>query len=97
MKCYRTPIKAEVTKYELNLSLEDGFELYSEVITHNNVEHENLIKVEHNGQLMCPYITTRRGKTFIAVNDYIIVEEDGSKVVCGADKVHIRYAPIEND
>ena len=94
MKCIRTPIQAEVTKYDQDSSMEDGFELYSEVITKNNVDCKNLIQIERGGQIMCPYITTRRGRTFIKEGDYIVVEEDGTKLVCGGDKVFSRYREI---
>lgn len=94
MKCVRTPIQAEVTKYEHDSSMEDGFELYAEVITRNDVDRNNLIQVERDGQLACPYIITRRGRTFIKEGDYIVVEEDGTKLVCGGDKVFSRYQKI---
>lgn len=95
MKYYRTPIKADITKYEAGKHLEDGHELYSLVVTHNNVECNNLVQETINGQVMCPYILTRRGKTFINQNDYIVIEEDGTKLACGEDKVNKRYALIE--
>ena len=95
MKCVRKPIKVDVIKYEQYSSLEDGFELYSEVITKNYVDCTNLIQVERGGMIVCPYITTRRGRTFIKEGDYIIFEEDGSKLVCGEDKVFSRYEKID--
>ncbi len=95
MKCRRTPIEAEVIKYDLDSKLEDGFEFFTDVIIKDNVNHENLIQVERSGMIVCPYILTRRGKTFIKQGDYIIIEEDGTKVVCGEDKVFSRYEKIE--
>ena len=95
MRYIRTPIKADIEKYEIGKGLEDGFEFYSNVITHNFVDYEKLIQVDVNGQTQCPYILTRRGKTFIKENDYIVTEEDGTKLVCGGDKVHSRYTLIE--
>lgn len=95
MKCVRTPIKADVIKYEQHASMEDGFELYSDVITKNNVDCANLIQVNKEGVIVCPYITNRRGRTFIKEGDYIIIEEDGTKHVCGQDKVFSRYAKLE--
>lgn len=95
MDYIRTPIKANVVKYEPGKGLEDGFELYAQVITHNFVESQNLVLKEVEGQTMCPYITTRRGKTFINKNDYIVVEEDGTKLVCGEDKIFSRYQKVE--
>ena len=32
MKCTRIPMEAEVTKYELGKGLEDGFELFSDIL-----------------------------------------------------------------
>ena len=95
MKCIRKPLQVEVFKYVHNAYLEDEFELFSEVITKNNVDCNNLIQVERDGQLVCPYISTRRGRTFIKENDYIVIEEDGTKLVCGGDKVESRYEKIE--
>ncbi len=95
MKYIRTPLKADVIKYEPDKGIEDGLELFSDVITKNNVDCNNLVQIEKDGQLVCPYIYTRRGRTFIKENDYIIIEEDGTKLVCGGDKVDKRYALIE--
>lgn len=95
MRYIRTPIKADIEKYELGKGIEDGFELFSDVVTRNFVECDSLIQVEIQGQLKCPYIVTRRGKTFIKYDDYVVTEEDGTKLVCGGDKVHSRYTLIE--
>lgn len=95
MKCRRTPIEVEVVKYDLETKLEDGFEFFTDVIIKDNVNHDKLIQVERAGMIVCPYILTRRGKTFIKQGDYIIIEEDGTKVVCGEDKVFSRYEKIE--
>lgn len=94
MRCVRTPIEADVNKYELGAGYEDGFELYADVITKDNVNIENLVQVDHEGMLSCPYILTRRGKTFIKEGDYIIVSDDGTKSVCGEDKIFKRYKQI---
>ena len=91
----RKPIRAEVMPYTLESGLEDGFELLVDVVTKQWVSTEGLIKTERNGTIMCPYIWTRRGKTFIAENDYIVIEEDGTKLVCGGDKVLNRYEKVE--
>ncbi len=95
MKCVRTPMKVDVVKYEQYSSLEDGFELYSDVITKNNVDSRDLVQVERGGMIVCPYITNRRGRTFIKEGDYIVFEEDGTKLVCGEDKVFSRYAELD--
>ena len=97
MRCIRTPIEADVVKYDPYASLEDGYELYAEVITKNNVDLANLVQVERGGQIVCPYIVTRRGRTFIKEGDYIVTEEDGTKLVCGGDKVFSRYTRISEE
>lgn len=48
-----------------------------------------------DGFFVCPYITHRRGRTFIHEKDYIIIDADGTKHVCGEDKVFERYEKIE--
>lgn len=96
MKCIRKPLEAEVTKYELGKELEDGFELLSDVVIKGWIVTDSLIKVKRdNGDIVCPYIMHRRGRTFISENDYVIVETDGTKLVCGEDKIFARYEKIE--
>ena len=86
MRCRRIMLEAEVVKYESGKGLEDGFELWT----------DTLVKVKNeNGSVVCPYITHRRGRTFIRENDYIIIDADGTKHVCGEDKVFERYERIE--
>lgn len=96
MLCRRSPIEAEVVKYEGGKNLEDGFELWSDVVTKGWIVTDSLIKVEReDGKIVCPYITHRRGRTFIGVGDYVIVDKDGSKHVCGEDKIFVRYEKVE--
>ena len=96
MKCKRTPLEAEVTKYEIGANLEDGFELWSDVVTKQWIVTDSLIKVTRkNGDIVCPYIKHRRGRTFIQEGDYIILEPDGTKHVCGEDKIFIRFEKVE--
>ena len=96
MKCRRTPLEAEVVKYEQNKGLEDGYELWSDVVTKIWIVTESLVKVEKpDGSILCPYIFHRRGRTFINEGDYIIIDADGTKHVCGADKIFIRYEPTD--
>ena len=95
MKCQRTPLAAEVEKYELNKGIEDGFELWSKVITNSCIVTDKLIKVERENGLYTPYIRHRRGRTFIEEGDYIITDEDGTRHVCGADKIFSRYRKME--
>lgn len=96
MKCRRTELEAEVLKYEVGKGMEDGMELWSDVVTKGWIVTDSLIKItKPNGNIYCPYITHRRGRTFIAENDYIITEPDGTKHVCGEDKIFSRYTKIE--
>ncbi|MBR1391160.1 MAG: hypothetical protein IJ567_06940 [Lachnospiraceae bacterium] len=96
MKCRRTGLVADVEKYEMGQGMEDGFELWSDVVTKGWIVTDTLIKITRdNGRIECPYITHRRGRTFISEGDYIIQDEDGTKHVCGEDKIFQRYEKIE--
>lgn len=97
MKCKRIGLVAEVRKYELGQGLEDGFELWSDVVTKGWITTDFLIKItKENGDIICPYILHRRGRTFIGEGDYIIIDSDGTKHVCGADKIFQRYEKVED-
>jgi len=96
MKCYRVGLYADVFPYELEKGMEDGFELWSDVVTKGWIVTDTLIKVERpDGCIVCPYIKHRRGRTFIGEGDYVIIDEDGTKHVCGKDKIFDRYKIIE--
>ncbi|MCR5477360.1 MAG: hypothetical protein K6E92_07065 [Lachnospiraceae bacterium] len=96
MKCRRVPLEAEVVKYEIGQGLEDGFELWTDVLTKRWIVTEGLVKItKENGSVVCPYISHRRGHTFIQEGDYIIIDSDGTKHVCGGDKIFHRYEPVE--
>ena len=95
MQSRRTTLTANVEKYEIGQGLEDGFELWSDVVTKGWIETENLVKIEReDGTMVCPYLKTRRGRIFIGVGDYIIQDEDGTKHVCGEDKIWSRYERV---
>lgn len=97
MKCIRTAIEAEVLKYEIGKNMEDGFELWTDVVTKGWIVTDTLVKIKReNGTIVCPYIAHRRGRTFIGVNDYIIFDEDGTKHVCAEDKIFKRYRVKED-
>ncbi len=96
MKCVRTEIVADVYQYETEKGLEDGFALYEKVITNGFADLENLVIIEKESSMLCPYIKTRRGCTFIKQGDYIILDADGTKHVCGADKIWERYKKMED-
>lgn len=96
MKCRRTSLLAEVLKYETDKNMEDGFELWTNVVTREWIVSDSLVKITRkNGEIVCPYIKHRRGRTFIRKNDYIIIDSDGTKHVCGEDKIFERYEIIE--
>ena len=95
MKCMRTELAAEVFEYEKGKGYEDGYELWSDVVTKGWIVTDFLIKEKRaDGSIVCPYIRHRRGRTFIGEGDYIIIDEDGTKHVCGADKIFKRYQKI---
>lgn len=96
MKCRRVEMISDVEKYEVGKNLEDGFEVWSNVVTTGWIVTEDLVRVEReNGYIVCPYILHRRGRTFIHEGDYIIKDADGTKHVCGEDKIFSRYEKIE--
>lgn len=95
MRCKRASFEVEVEQYQVGKGMEDGFELWSDVVTKGWIVTDFLVKITRpDGTIWCPYIQNRRGCTFIGEGDYIITEEDG-KHVCGADKVFTRFQPIE--
>lgn len=98
MKSRRTGLTANVVKYEVGKGMEDGFELWSDVVTRGWIVTDFLVKINReDGTIVCPYIKNRRGRTFIGVGDYIVEDEDGTKHVCGENKIWIRYEKIENE
>lgn len=97
MKSRRIALEAEVEKYEVGKGYEDGFELWSEVVTKGWIVTDFLVKVtREDGAIVCPYILNRRGREFIGEGDYLVVDADGTKHVCGADKIWLRYEKPEN-
>ncbi|WP_455714598.1 hypothetical protein [Anaerosporobacter sp.] len=97
MKCLRTSLPVEAIQYELDHGIEDGFELWSNIVVNGWINSNNLVKITRNdGTVVCPYIDTRRGRSFIKVGDYIITESVGDRIVCGEDKFFQRYEVIEN-
>ncbi|MCR4895332.1 MAG: hypothetical protein K5891_00995 [Lachnospiraceae bacterium] len=95
MRCKRAPLEAEVVKYEVGKGMEDGFELFSDVVTKGWIVTDNLIRITRpDGSIVSPYISNRRGRTFIGEGDYLVIDDDGTKHVCGADKIFGRYVEI---
>ena len=81
MKCKRAELMADVQKYELGKGLEDGFELFSEIVTREWIVTDTLIKIKRDdGYVVSPFILNRRGREFIGVDDYIVIDEDGTRI-----------------
>lgn len=98
MKSRRVALTADVNKYEIGKGMEDGFELWSDVVTKGWIVTDFLVKIKReDGTIVCPYILNRRGRVFIGDGDYIVRDEDGSKHVCGADKIWQRYEKLEEE
>lgn len=96
MKTKRVPLSAEVVKYDVGCGMEDGVELWPDVVTKGWIVTDFLVKIKReDGTIVCPYILNRRGREFIGVGDYIVRDEDGTTHVCSADKVWKRYELVE--
>ncbi len=96
MKEYkRVSLTVTAAQYEIGKGMEDGFRLYSQVITNDGLVTDGLIKIKRDdGTIVCPYVRNRRGLVFIREGDYIICENN-EKHVCGKDKFPIRYEEIK--
>lgn len=96
MKYERIAFEVDVEKYEVGKGMEDGVESWTDVMTKGWFVTDNLIQIKkENGAVVCPYVRNRRGKTFLREGDYIITDQDGSRHVCGEDKIDERYRPIK--
>lgn len=92
MKCKRVGLTADVEKYEVGKGMEDGFELWADVVTKGWIVTDFLVKIKReDGTIVCPYVKNRRGRTFIGEGDYVILDEDGTRHVCGENKIWSRY------
>lgn len=95
-KYERASLLVTAKQYELNKGMEDGFELYTKVVTNGWITSDNLIQVKRaDGSVVCPFIQNRRGVVFIREGDYIITEGDNERHVCGADKFSQRFRLVE--
>jgi hypothetical protein len=95
-KYKRADFEVEAVQYQLGQGLEDGFESWTKVVTNGWIVSEGLIQVEREGRVLCPFIHSRRGITFIKEGDYIIFESNGERHCCGGDKFQERYLPIDD-
>lgn len=83
--------------YEQGKGLEDGVELWADVVTKGWIVTDFLVKMKReDGAIVCPYVNNRRGRVFIGEGDYIIMDEDGTKHVCSSKKIWKRYEKPEN-
>lgn len=95
-KYRRSSLLVHAAPYELGKGMEDGFELYTKVVTNGWITPDRLIKITRpDGAIVCPFIQNRRGVVFIREGDYIIVESDDERHVCGADKFELRFKLVE--
>ena len=62
MKQYkRAPLTVTAAPYEIGKGMEDGFRLYSQVITNDGLVVEGLVKLEReDGSIVCPYVQPPR-------------------------------------
>ena len=75
-KYNRASLSVEAAKYEIGKGMEDGFHLWSTVITNGWISTEGLVKITNeNGEVVCPFIQNRRGLIFIREGDYIIYDD----------------------
>ncbi len=88
------PVEAQL--YEPGKGMEDGYILWTKVITNGWVSSEGLVRItQEDGQVMCPFIHNRRGMVFIREGDYIIYDDGGERHCCGSDKFPSRYREVE--
>ncbi|MCL2253571.1 MAG: hypothetical protein FWC09_03930 [Lachnospiraceae bacterium] len=98
MKKYlRASFEVVAEKYEVDKGLEDGFQSLSKIVTHGWINTDSLVKIdksEGEGHIVCPFLSTKRGLIFINEGDYIIVEGDDDRHVCGGDKFAERFVAV---
>lgn len=96
MKSRRIPLESEVDKYEVGKGMEDGFELFSDVVTKGWIVTDSLVKIERpDGTIVCRTSSTAEDVPLSVRAIIFIVQQDGTKNVCGADKVWTRYEKPE--
>lgn len=88
----RKSLNVQAVLYEPGKGLEDGFELYTKVITNGWITTDNIVQiVQDDKSIVCPFIENRRGRVFIRKGDYIIYESDSERHVCGGEKFFDRF------
>ncbi len=95
MKYMRSALEVEAKEYEIGKNMEDGFELWSKVLTNGWISTDEVIQITRpDGSIVCPFIQNRRGIIFLREGDYIIYEADGERHVCNKDKFSSRYQSL---
>ena len=62
-KYERTPLIVDAKQYEIGKGMEDGFELYTRIITNGWICHDNLIQhIRPDGTVVCPFIQYGRSE-----------------------------------
>ena len=70
MKSRRKNLDADVVKYEIGKGMEDGVELWADVVTKGWIVTDFLVKIQReDGTIVCPYLLNRRGRVFIGEGD----------------------------
>ncbi len=91
----RKGLEVEAEPYESNKGLEDGFELFRDIIVNGWINTDSLVQIRRSdGLIICPFISNKRGRSFIGNGDYIIRESDGERHVCGAEKFFDRFVKL---
>ena len=91
----RKPLDVQAVQYEPGKGLEDGFELYTNVITNGWIVADNIVQIKkEDGSIVCPFIENKRGRVFIRRGDYIIYEADSERHVCGCEKFNNRFDKV---
>lgn len=96
MKKYlRKSLEVQAVQYETGKGLEDGFETFTKVITNGWISPQDLVEItQPDGKIVCPFIENKRGRLFIRKGDYIIIENDNERHVCGGEKFAKRFEEI---
>ena len=98
MKKYkRAALEVVAAEYQVGKGMEDGFQLLSKIVTNGWINTDNLVRIQKDdieGHVVCPFIQTRRGLIFINEGDFIIVDGEDERHVCGGEKFHERYSPV---
>lgn len=91
-KVIHKPTEAVVKLYEVGM--EDGFATVADVVTNAHIFSEDIIEIEKDGVMVCPYIKQKRGRTFIQKGDYVVFEADGRKHVVSEANLWNRFEKI---